>query len=368
MASRYIPAHLLERLTSRGHAAPDEPPLLARFSDVAGSSVREAPLAVPSLERHDARTVGPPHVGFVDELVHPRDARAWQPFVATLPQAELRGTDPAVFHEGRLVYESLWDRDHYERSHAALARLAGAPIAEAGAAASILSLWCDNYYHWLVDALPRLAVLDAGGGDAPAIVTPAAPRPFQEQSLRALGIWERRLPYAGPRLRLASLTWPSGLDPIGFPSARTTAWLRARFVAPHAPGGRPVRLYVRRSRRTVANPREVAAVLERFGFEVVEPETLSFAEQVRTFSAAEAIVGCHGAGMANSVFARPGAHVLELFQPGYVNLSTYRLVRAAGMRYGYLVGRASGPARRRKDRDVVVDTISLATLLSAYER
>jgi hypothetical protein len=72
--------------------------------------------------------------------------------------------------------------------------------------------------------------------------------------------------------------------------------------------------------------------------------------------------------MANCVFARPGAHVLELFQPGYVNLSTYRLVRAAGMRYAYLVGGAAGPARRGKDRDVVVDTVALATLLSGYER
>jgi capsular polysaccharide biosynthesis protein len=322
---------------------------------------------VPALAPHDARTVGREHVAFVDERVHPR-ATAWQPFVATLPQAELRGTDPAVFHEGRLVYESLWDRDHYERSHAALARLAGAPSAEAGDAASILSLWCGNYYHWLVDALPRLAVLDAVSGDSPAIVTPATPSPFQEQSLRALGIWERRLPYAGPRLRLASLTWPSGLDPIGFPSPRTAAWLRATFATPQPPEERPTRLYLRRSRRTVANPHEVSAVLERFGFEVVEPETLSFAEQVRTFSAAEAIVGCHGAGMANCVFARPGAHVLELFQPGYVNLSTYRLVRAAGMRYAYLVGGAAGPARRGKDRDVVVDTVALATLLSGYER
>lgn len=321
---------------------------------------------MPALELHEARTVGRPHVAFVDERVHPHIATAWQPFVATLPEGELRGTDPAVFHAGRLVYESLWDRNHYDRSRVALERLAGAPLAETGSAASILSLWCDNYYHWLVDALPRLAVLDAVADDAPAIVTPAAPHPFQEQSLRALGLWERRLPYAGPRLRFASLTWPSGLDPIGFPSPRTAAWLRATFVAPRSPDERPTRLYLRRARRTVANPREVSAVLERFGFEVVDPERLSFAEQVRTFSAAEAIVGCHGAGMANAVFARPDAHVLELFQPGYVNLSTYRLVRAAGMRYGYLIGRSAGSARRGKDRDVVVDTVSLATALSGY--
>jgi hypothetical protein len=350
------------RLFGRLAARPDDVPMIGRFCEIAGCSVQEAGIEVPRRELHDARTTGTEHPAFVAERTRGTPT-SWRPFVATVPDAELRGADPAVYHGGLLVYESLWDRDHLERSAPALRRLDGASATGAGSATSILSLWCGNYYHWLVDALPRLAVLAAVGAPALPIATPATPTAFQEASLRALAVWERRLPFDGRRMRLESLVWPSGLDPIGFPSPRTTDWLRTSFpgAPPAGPGGR--RLYVRRRRRTIANEPEVGPLLERAGFETIVPETLSFDEQVRVFSEAEAIVGCHGAGMANGVFARPGAQVLELFQPGYVNLSIYRLARAAGMRYSYLVGRAGGPSRLGKDRDVLVDTHALARYL-----
>jgi capsular polysaccharide biosynthesis protein len=234
-------------------------------------------------------------------------------------------------------------------------------------AANILSLWCENYYHWLVDALPRLAVLRAVGLPELPIVTPARCTSFQDGSLRSLGVTDRRLPFSGSRMFFDTLVWPSGLDPIGFPSPRTAAWLRHAFLDDLAPSSPQTRLYVRRSSRTLGNEPEVSKVLDRFGLEVVQPETLPFAEQVRLFSQAELVVGCHGAGMANSVFARPGARILELFQPGYINLSIYRLARSAGMRYGYLVGRAAGPRRRGKDRNIVVDTEPLVSFLADFE-
>jgi capsular polysaccharide biosynthesis protein len=253
------------------------------------------------------------------------------------------------------------------RSHARLERARHAPVVGADRAATILSLWYDNYYHWLVDVLPRLAVLRAAGVPELPVVTPAQCTSFQDGSLRSLGITDRRLPFAGPRMTFDTLVWPSGLDPIGFPTPRTAAWLRHAFLEDLPPSSPRTRLYVRRSSRTIANAREVSDVLDRFGLDVVQPETLSFAEQVRLFSQAELVLGCHGAGMTNSVFARPGARIIELFQPGYINLSMYRLVRSAGMRYRYLVGRAAGPRRRGKDRDIVVDTVQLVSLLAASE-
>jgi capsular polysaccharide biosynthesis protein len=357
---------LRERI-SHDRTPPGDVPMLARFADIDGCSVATPSMAVPEAALHVARTIGAPDPAFVAEIAEPRPAATWQPFVATVPEAELRGPDPAVYRDGLLVYESLWDRDHFLRSHARLERARHAPVVGADRAATILSLWYDNYYHWLVDVLPRLAVLRAAGVPELPVVTPAQCTSFQDGSLRSLGITDRRLPFAGPRMTFDTLVWPSGLDPIGFPSPRTAAWLRHAFLADLTPGSPRTRLYVRRSSRTIANELEVSEVLERFGLDAVQPETLSFAEQVRLFSEAELVLGCHGAGMANSVFARPGARIIELFQPGYVNLSTYRLARSAGMRYRYLVGRAAGPRRRGKDRDIVVDTVPLVSLLAAPE-
>jgi capsular polysaccharide biosynthesis protein len=352
---------------SHDRTPPSDVPMLARFADIDGCSVATPSMAVPEAELHVARTIGAPDPAFVAEIAERRPSATWQPFVATVPEAELRGPDPAVYRDGLLVYESLWDRDHFMRSHARLERARHAPVVGADRAATILSLWYDNYYHWLVDVLPRLAVLRAAGVPELPVVTPAQCTSFQDGSLRSLGITDRRLPFAGPRMTFDTLVWPSGLDPIGFPSPRTAAWLRHAFLEDYTPSSPRTRLYVRRSTRTIANAREVSEVLDRFGLDVVQPETLSFAEQVRLFSQAELVLGCHGAGMTNSVFARPGARIIELFQPGYINLSMYRLVRSAGMRYRYLVGRAAGPRRRGKNRDIVVDTVPLVSLLAAPE-
>jgi capsular polysaccharide biosynthesis protein len=46
--------------------------------------------------------------------------------------------------------------------------------------------------------------------------------------------------------------------------------------------------------------------------EVVEPGRLTLREQVELFARTAVLVGDHGAGLANLVFMRPGAAVLEL--------------------------------------------------------
>ena len=58
------------------------------------------------------------------------------------------------------------------------------------------------------------------------------------------------------------------------------------------------------------NQAELIEVSSRYGFDVVYLEDLSFRESVRLFTQAETIIGPHGAGFANSVFAGTGARVL----------------------------------------------------------
>lgn len=48
------------------------------------------------------------------------------------------------------------------------------------------------------------------------------------------------------------------------------------------------------------------------GLVVAELESMTFAEQVRLFRGARAIVAVHGAGLANMVFCRPGTTLIEV--------------------------------------------------------
>ncbi|MEG0869414.1 MAG: glycosyltransferase family 61 protein [Hafnia sp.] len=72
------------------------------------------------------------------------------------------------------------------------------------------------------------------------------------------------------------------------------------------------RLFIRRNSgyRNVLNAKEIEEVLVARGFEVVEPEKLSFAEQVAVFSSADVVVGATGAAFANLLFCNPGTQLI----------------------------------------------------------
>jgi capsular polysaccharide biosynthesis protein len=116
------------------------------------------------------------------------------------------------------------------------------------------------------------------------------------------------------------------------------------------------------------NEAEVLELLTERGFTVVDPGALSVAEQIRACAGASIIVGAHGAGLTNLMFAAPGAAVVELFPGGHVLPDCYwTLSRSVpGLEYRYLAG-SGGSTRQDYNRalvsDIVVDVRALAGIL-----
>jgi capsular polysaccharide biosynthesis protein len=131
------------------------------------------------------------------------------------------------------------------------------------------------------------------------------------------------------------------------------------------------RIYITRTagahNRAVVNEPELMRQLERRGFEIVDPSTLSATGQIEIFSSASVIVCGHGAALANLVFAPPGAAVVELFPAGDVLPDYWRLASSAGVTYRYLS--AWPPAGRKSHRgraivsDIDVNLTALGTML-----
>jgi capsular polysaccharide biosynthesis protein len=88
----------------------------------------------------------------------------------------------------------------------------------------------------------------------------------------------------------------------------------------------------------MVNEAELEARLVEAGFILVRPEQLKVAEQARQFSAACCVVAPHGAGLANIVFAPPGAALVEVFHPQYRHPCYENLAAACGHRYVGLPG------------------------------
>jgi capsular polysaccharide biosynthesis protein len=111
----------------------------------------------------------------------------------------------------------------------------------------------------------------------------------------------------------------------------------------------------------------VLNALSRFDFEVVDPGRMSVVQQIRAFAQAELIVAPHGAALANLAFASPGAAVIELLAPDFVQGCYWKLADCVpGLRYRYLIRneRQASPERMRGvASDINVDITALTRML-----
>jgi capsular polysaccharide biosynthesis protein len=121
----------------------------------------------------------------------------------------------------------------------------------------------------------------------------------------------------------------------------------------------------------VANEGEVERLLHEEGFTTVSSGSLSVAEQILLFSQATHVVGAHGAGLANMVFCRPGARVIEFVtdDPHAHWRCYYNLASAMGLQYALVCAGTTASAEasfeERRDADLVVDPDILKQAVTA---
>lgn len=213
---------------------------------------------------------------------------------------------------------------------------------------SLRFFWDDNYFHLLNDILPRLHMANQLGvpKDVPVLVgRKLSAKPYFRE-LCADGLLDgRRVIEQGERY-VACTTAYFLRPPADAAGLEFTADL---LGAPHPVGRR--RVFITRapgSRRSVVNFDELRPVLDRFGFEVVDTDGWTVAEQAALFSAAEHVAGLHGAGLGNMIFRRGApCSVFEVFPPGEALPYYAHLSARLGFTYDAMAGTA---AARTVDR------------------
>jgi capsular polysaccharide biosynthesis protein/Tfp pilus assembly protein PilF len=189
-----------------------------------------------------------------------------------------------------------------------------------------------NYYHWMVDYFPRLSVLDAASC-LPLLVN-ADLSGFQRECLAHVGIAEERLlPVPMPSIiDCTDLVAPLAASDRQRLQPSAAGWLRDAFLAPST-GSFGKRIYVSRrdaSLRRLVNEDELVAELGKLDFELIIPGQMTVECQARTFSQATVIVGPHGSGLANMIFAPSHASVIEL-TAGRLQRRSFMAALAAGL-------------------------------------
>jgi len=240
-----------------------------------------------------------------------------------------------------------------------------------------------NYAHWLTEILPRIAMFcaDERFAQVPLIVDAGLHRNLMESLLLVSG-GEREvicLPI-GRAIAVERLyvTSACGYVPFGRRNTKLSGHshgvfspvalerVRAKLIeAAQQSGGveLPEKIYLRRTSgtRKVTNVAEIEKLLVSHGFAIVEPEKLSFVEQVSLFSNAKVVVGSSGAAMANIVFCRPGTEINILISV-FADTSYWywqNIACATGNEVQYVLGRSERSDKLGIHADFKIDPTNL---------
>jgi hypothetical protein len=225
----------------------------------------------------------------------------------------------------------------------------------------------NNYYHSLIDTIPRAYLLNS--------------ETFRNLEIKllvpgSLRKWESYyLPKVLPtNVRIITVDKDTlykieKLAFCSFMSRPFAGYLPTKYLeffttrcAPSRPRDKKHRIFISRKQalggRRLRNEQEVQNLLHRHGFRSFVLEELDIPDQIDLFFDAEAVVAPHGAGLANIIFSHK-IKVIELHPTSKVYPHYYFLCKALGHRYGYVLGGASS-----KVDDFFVNTAELASELS----
>ncbi len=220
----------------------------------------------------------------------------------------------------------------------------GKPNRAVGWYATINYRTSTNYFHWMLECLPRMRLLEKYIPILDGIVMPATLLPFHYESLAVLGVTpEKLIPCtAQMNVELENLFVPKYFSRDN-PPTWLHKWYKENFLSAELEALERLprrKLYISRADagiRRCDNDDELSARLAKLGFERILLTGMSFMDQARLFFSAEKIVAHHGAGLANLVFCRPDTELLEIFSKHWLAPCFFALARSIGLGYDILI-------------------------------
>lgn len=231
----------------------------------------------------------------------------------------------------------------------------------------------NNYYHTLVDNVPRLLALDRPPYNELPEIKLLCSSPLTRTERFFLG------KVAPPNARVVQfekhrLYRPERVIFTPFKTQRFAGYIPEWYVQqfrekilPKRPSLRTHRLFISREhspKRRISNRDELYEALKPYGFVKVCPETLSFEDEINLFYDAEVVVGAHGSGLTNTMFGRD-LKVVELFPTQHVTPHFYFLIRSFGHEYAFWCGDGTDnyPTESPVDVDAVLDRLASLDVL-----
>lgn len=198
--------------------------------------------------------------------------------------------------------------------------------------ASPLSPRFPNYYHWMIETVPRIRYLRAyearTGNDVTLLIPDDLPS-WADETLTLLEWPEPKIERGTSSVyHIDRLLIPS------FPElfVKDFRWIRQQIINKTSTVQPPIKpdknIFISRSNaieRRIVNETEIMEMLSKYDFELVRLEEHSLSQNSKIFSNSDIIIGPHGAGLTDLIFCTDST-VVELFgskvKPPYERLAS----------------------------------------------
>jgi hypothetical protein len=228
--------------------------------------------------------------------------------------------------------------------------------------------WSIGYFHWFLDALPRLLTAENFLKEA-TVVLPASykRRDYIVASLKIFPINNIRWVENNEVLSINRLIVPNHIGPSGnYDQKITTALIKKLKDRYHNNKRMDLgdKIYISRGkagRRHITNEEELLPLLARHDFKTVYLEDYSWEDQVSICQNAKYLISNHGAGLTNLIFMNPGSKVMELGGAQNQFYHYFALAQQAQITYYYQICRyvPSLFKKTNNKKDLIVDPLEL---------
>lgn len=269
-----------------------------------------------------------------------------RPFVAHFKNVRLYGRQFSVIDAANRIFEECFTRDRRwtkgvpkRREKVSIRTMPG-----------VYKLACaeshNHFCHLFCDVLPRIKLYDeAAVPESLPFIIPPVSHGFAEEANQMMGLWDNgSVQWDDTCWRLESLYFASSFKKYCSWTPESAAWIRGRLcpkIERRPPGDKLYYITRRKASRWAINEEELLTALQPWGLTVVETEGMTLRQQIDLFADAKLIMGPHGAGIQNALWAPEGCAVLELISPRYFSGVYWTLAESLGQPYGLVAGHTS---------------------------
>lgn len=223
-----------------------------------------------------------------------------------------------------------------------------------------------NFYHWMIEQLPKLRgceFYERETGDDVTLIVPEHIPSFAREAIDLLGFDNHSIINWGEnKMDIDTLVVPSAPEP----TPGSLRWMRSNIeCTSNRFNDKRGWVYISRQkadRRKVINFDEISPILDEFDIETVYCEEYSLSEQIELFKSVDGVVAPHGAGLTGMIWT-DSLSIIELHH-SEIRRPFYTFADILGHEYSYLIGeKPSDQQAKSYEYDMLIDPSELRRLL-----